>query len=298
MLAHGPDSSTCTDLNERLPGNHDVSAKSGNSRHSGLEEGTSICVRKDGDKTTGSTKRKRGQPRKAPKTPRVTTAKSDNTTASKSSQLTTDGSHPDQLVSMKKGSSSSKTKKDKTPSVTPRRTSTRVRTPRQNLYIYEDTKKSESLPSTSRRRGLKRKVSYGDESEEESEDDASNKRTSKTPNKRGRKPNRTSSKNNGESLQDSSNVNLSKTHEKKRGRKRKNVVQDSAVNNGINDDKEKDGEDGDVKEDEDENGACVSIDGDDDDNDDNDYNGNDEELDSRRKPTKTKRKPIKKEGKI
>lgn len=113
--------------------------------------------------------------------------------------------------------------------VTPKRTSTRVRTPRKDIYVYNDAE-------------------IEVESEDENETSASSK---SIPKKRGRKPKNVSAENvNGDSVESST---CGKTPEKKRGRKRK---RETVVIDDENDDVKKDnaendvdGEDDDVEDD-------------------------------------------------
>ena len=128
----------------------------------------------------GSSKRKRGRPRKADFKGFVNEV----------SSLTTPC--PDQLSEI--SSSSRVNANDKIPSsdITPaRRTSSRVRTPRKIFYIDVDKSKDDNLQSSSRKRGRKRKSVTGVNSDEDDETDVSKKLEYKTPKKRGRKPNRT-----------------------------------------------------------------------------------------------------------
>ena len=128
----------------------------------------------------GSSKRKRGRPRKAGIESTV------NEVSSMASPC------PDQLSEI--SSSSRVNANDKIPSsdITPaRRTSSRVRTPRKIFYIDVDKSKDDNLQSSSRKRGRKRKSVTEVNSDEDDETDVSKKLEYKTPKKRGRKPKRT-----------------------------------------------------------------------------------------------------------
>ena len=128
----------------------------------------------------GSSKRKRGRPRKAEFESTV------NEVSSMASPC------PDQLSKI--SSSSRVNANDKIPSsdITPgRRTSSRVRTPRKIFYIDVDKSKDDNLQSSSRKRGRKRKSVTEVNSDEDDETDVSKKLEYKTPKKRGRKPKRT-----------------------------------------------------------------------------------------------------------
>ena len=147
-----------------------------------------------------------------------------------------------------------------------RRTSTRVRTPRKNIFVYDDTAEMEK-----EHKGLKRK--------RDSETIASNKNN---PKKRGR-PRKNDSAGNviGDSVGDSSYI---KTSGKKRGRKRK--IDIGNVNDDNVDD-ENDVEKNNVESDVDD------VDDDNDDNDDDDIeddDDNDDEWKDSRKPSATKKK--------
>ena len=128
----------------------------------------------------GSSKRKRGRPRKAEFESTV------NEVSSMARPC------PDQLSKI--SSSSRVNANDKIPSsdITPgRRTSSRVRTPRKIFYIDVDKSKDDNLQSSSRKRGRKRKSVTEVNSDEDDETDVSKKLEYKTPKKRGRKPKRT-----------------------------------------------------------------------------------------------------------
>ena len=128
----------------------------------------------------GSSKRKRGRPRKAGIESTV------NEVSSMASPC------PDQLSEI--SSSSRVNANDKIPSsdITPgRRTSSRVRTPRKIFYIDMDKSKDDNLQSSSRKRGRKRKSVTEVNSDEDDETDVAKKLEYKTPKKRGRKPKRT-----------------------------------------------------------------------------------------------------------
>ena len=128
----------------------------------------------------GSSKRKRGRPRKAGIESTV------NEVSSMASPC------PDQLSEI--SSSSRVNANDKIPSSdikTARRTSSRVRTPRKIFYVDVDKSKDDNLQSSSRKRGRKRKSVTEVNSDEDDETDVSKKLEYKTPKKRGRKPKRT-----------------------------------------------------------------------------------------------------------
>ena len=128
----------------------------------------------------GSSKRKRGRPRKAEFESIV------NEVSSLASPC------PDQLSEI--SSSSLVNANDKIPSsdITPaRRTSSRVRTPRKIFYIDVDKSTDDNLQSSSRKRGRKRKSVTEVNSDEDDETDVAKKLEYKTPKKRGRKPKRT-----------------------------------------------------------------------------------------------------------
>ena len=128
----------------------------------------------------GSSKRKRGRPRKAGIESTV------NEVSSMASPC------PDQLSEI--SSSSRVNANEKIPSsdiTTARRTSSRVRTPRKIFYIDVDKSKDDNLQSSSRKRGRKRKSVTEVNSDEDDETDISKKLEYKTPKKRGRKPKRT-----------------------------------------------------------------------------------------------------------
>ena len=144
-----------------------------------VPEANSLCSENHAT-FVGSSKRKRGRPRKAEFESIV------NEVSSMASPC------PDQLSEI---SSSSRVKaNDKIPSsdITPgRRTSSRVRTPRKIFYIDVDKSKDDNLQSSSRKRGRKRKSVTEVNSDEDDETDVSKKLEYKTPKKRGRKPKRT-----------------------------------------------------------------------------------------------------------
>ena len=128
----------------------------------------------------GSSKRKRGRPRKS----------EFESIVSEVSSLPSPC--PDQLSEI--SSSSRVNASDKIPSsdITPaRRTSSRVRTPRKVFYIDVEKSKDDNLQSSSRKRGRKRKSVTEVNSDEDDETDVSKKLEYKTPKKRGRKPKRT-----------------------------------------------------------------------------------------------------------
>ena len=128
----------------------------------------------------GSSKRKRGRPRKS----------EFESIVSEVSSLPSPC--PDQLSEI--SSSSRVNASDKIPSsdITPaRRTSSRVRTPRKIFYVDVDKSKDDNLQSSSRKRGRKRKSVTEVNSDEDDETDISKKLEYKTPKKRGRKPKRT-----------------------------------------------------------------------------------------------------------
>ena len=128
----------------------------------------------------GSSKRKRGRPRKAEFESIV------NEVSSLASPC------PDQLSEI--SSSSRVNANDKIPSsdITPaRRTSSRVRTPRKIFYVDVDKSKDDNLQSSSRKRGRKRKSVTEVNSDEDGETDVAKTLEYKTPKKRGRKPKRT-----------------------------------------------------------------------------------------------------------
>ena len=238
-------------LNESLPSD---------SRYSSLEGTSSICDETDSSKLTGSTKRKRGRPRKTPENAIDNTGNADTDSASRSSRLAVDVSCTSQTVTL------SQTVETAADAATSRRTSTRVRTPRINFY--EETVENE------RQKKLKRKA-YNDE--ESDEGSVSNKNAHKAPKKRGRKPKRTTAENKG----------------KKRGRKSKTVAEETVVISG-SDNEENDEEECVVEEeneesDHDENGDNSN---DDDDDDSSADGGNDDgdEWKGTRKPGKKGRK--------
>ena len=144
-----------------------------------VPEANSLCSENHA-RFVGSSKRKRGRPRKAEFESIV------NEVSSLASPC------PDQLSEI--SSSSRVNANDKIPSsdITPgRRTSSRVRTPRKIFYIDVDKSKDDNLQSSSRKRGRKRKSVTEVNSDEDDETDVSKKLEYKTPKKRGRKPKRT-----------------------------------------------------------------------------------------------------------
>ena len=144
-----------------------------------VPEANSLCSENHA-RFVGSSKRKRGRPRKADFESTV------NEVSSLASPC------PDQLSEI--SSSSRVNGNDKIPSrdITPaRRTSSRVRTPRKIFYIDVDKSKDDNLQSSSRKRGRKRKSVTEVSSDEDDETDVSKKLEYKTPKKRGRKPKRT-----------------------------------------------------------------------------------------------------------
>lgn len=144
-----------------------------------VPEANSLCSENHA-RFVGSSKRKRGRPRKAGIESTV------NEVSSMASPC------PDQLSEI--SSSSRVNANDKIPSsdITPaRRTSSRVRTPRKIFYVDVDKSKDDNLQSSSRKRGRKRKSVTEVNSDEDDETDVSKKLEYKTPKKRGRKPKRT-----------------------------------------------------------------------------------------------------------
>ena len=144
-----------------------------------VPEANSLCSENHA-RFVGSSKRKRGRPRKA----------EFESTVNEVSSL--DSPRPDQLSEI--SSSSRVNANDKIPSsdITPaRRTSSRVRTPRKIFYVDVDKSKDDNLQSSSRKRGRKRKSVTEVNSDEDDETDVSKKLEYKTPKKRGRKPKRT-----------------------------------------------------------------------------------------------------------
>ena len=144
-----------------------------------VPEANSLCSENHA-RFVGSSKRKRGRPRKAGIESTV------NEVSSMASPC------PDQLSEI--SSSSRVNTNDKIPSsdITPaRRTSSRVRTPRKIFYIDVDKSKDDNLQSSSRKRGRKRKSVTEVNSDEDDETDVAKKLEYKTPKKRGRKPKRT-----------------------------------------------------------------------------------------------------------
>ena len=144
-----------------------------------VSDANSLCSENHA-RFVGSSKRKRGRPRKAGIESTV------NEVSSMASPC------PDQLSEI--SSSSRVNANDKIPSsdITPaRRTSSRVRTPRKIFYVDVDKSKDDNLQSSSRKRGRKRKSVTEVNSDEDDETDVSKKLEYKTPKKRGRKPKRT-----------------------------------------------------------------------------------------------------------
>ena len=286
-------SKTHNEFNETVQSALEKGNKSGD-----LElEDSSAVHDENGSKTTGAAKRKRGRPRKA------RDRESSDNTASETSHLhvTFNSYLPDQLGEMS-SSSQAKTKNDlkkTSPScVTARRTSTRVRTPRKNFYIDVDTAKNESLHSSSKQRGIKRKGSKGNKSGGENETDPSKK---KTPKKRGRKPKKTDSKNdNNVSIQDCDyDMNVSETIGEKSRRGNRDV--DDNVHDLIKIDNDVDNSN--VQEENEDSyyhgGHDDSDDHDDDggDNDDSDDDDDDDEIDKSCTPKRrTRKKQVEKKG--
>ena len=144
-----------------------------------VPEANSLCSENHA-RFVGSSKRKRGRPRKA---------EFESVVSEVSSMASP---CPDQLSEI--SSSSRVNANDKIPSsdITPaRRTSSRVRTPRKIFYVDVDKSKDDNLQSSSRKRGRKRKSVTEVNSDEDDETDISKKLEYKTPKKRGRKPKRT-----------------------------------------------------------------------------------------------------------
>ena len=144
-----------------------------------VSDANSLCSENHA-RFVGSSKRKRGRPRKAGIESTV------NEVSSMASPC------PDQLSEI--SSSSRVNANDKIPSsdITPaRRTSSRVRTPRKIFYVDVDKSKDDNSQSSSRKRGRKRKSVTEVNSDEDDETDVSKKLEYKTPKKRGRKPKRT-----------------------------------------------------------------------------------------------------------
>lgn len=188
----------------------------------------------------------------------------------------------------------------------PRRTSTRVRTPRKDIHVYEDEDETEKKRE---RKGSKRKQSENDAG-------ASNKNA---PKKRGRKPKSASAENViDDSVKDS---NCIKTPGKKGGKKRKcdtAIGNADAVVNDLDKGRGKDGhrdangdndnvddENDDVCEDNAENDIDnedgdneIDEDDDDDDDDDKDDNDDDDEWSDSPKSSSKKKtsQPVKKAG--
>ena len=154
----------------------------------------------------GSSKRKRGRPRK----------EDFKSFINEVSSLAT--ACPDQLSEI--SSSSRVNANDKIPSsdITPaRRTSSRVRTPRKIFYIDVDKSKDDNLQSSSRKRGRKRKSVTGVNSDEDDETDVSTKLEYKTPKKRGRKPKRTNiTSGDVDSVRERNDENVSNNGEKEK----------------------------------------------------------------------------------
>ena len=144
-----------------------------------VSDANSLCSENHA-RFVGSSKRKRGRPRKA----------DFESTVSEVSSMASPC--PDQLSEI--SSSSRVNANDKIPSsdIAPaRRTSSRVRTPRKIFYIDVDKSKEDNLQSSSRKRGRKRKSVTGENSDEDDETDVAKKLEYETPKKRGRKPKRT-----------------------------------------------------------------------------------------------------------
>lgn len=144
-----------------------------------VPEANSLCSENHA-RFVGSSKRKRGRPRKA----------GIESTVNEVSSLASPC--PDQLSEI--SPSSRVNANEKIPSsdiTTARRTSSRVRTPRKIFYIDVDKSKDDNLQSSSRKRGRKRKSATEVNSDEDDETDVAKKLEYKTPKKRGRKPKRT-----------------------------------------------------------------------------------------------------------
>ena len=144
-----------------------------------VSDANSLCSENHA-RFVGSSKRKRGRPRKADFESSV-----NEVSSSMASPC------PDQLSEI--SSSSRVNANDKIPSsdITPaRRTSSRVRTPRKIFYIDVDKSKDDNLQSSSRKTGRKRKSVTEVNSDEDDETDVAKKLEYKTPKKRGRKPKR------------------------------------------------------------------------------------------------------------
>ena len=161
----------------------------------------------------GSSKRKRGRPRKAGIESTV------NEVSSMASPC------PDQLSEI--SSSSRVNANDKIPSsdITPaRRTSSRVRTPRKIFYIDVDKSKDDNLQSSSRKRGRKRKSVTEVNSDEDDETDVAKKLEYKTPKKRGRKPKRTNITNEDvDSVRECNNESVSNDNGKEKVEEKRSV---------------------------------------------------------------------------
>ena len=143
-----------------------------------VSEANSLCGENHA-RFVGSSKRKRGRPRKA----------EFESIVSEVSSLPSPC--PDQLSEI--SSTSRVNASDKIPpsDITPaRRTSSRVRTPRKIFYIDVDKSKDDNLQSSSRKRGRKRKSMTEVNSDEDDETDVAKKLEYKTP-KKERKPKRT-----------------------------------------------------------------------------------------------------------
>jgi len=139
-----------------------------------VSDANSLCSENHA-RFVGSSKRKRGRPRKAEFESTVNASPC-----------------PDQLTEI--SSSSRVNANDKIPSsdiTAARRTSSRVRTPRKIFYLDVDKSKDDNLQSSSRKRGRKRKSVTEVNSDEDDETDVAKKLEYKTPKKRGRKPKRT-----------------------------------------------------------------------------------------------------------
>ena len=192
----------------------------------------------------GSSKRKRGRPRKAEFESIV------NEVSSMASPC------PDQLSEI--SSSSRVNANDKIPSsdITARRTSSRVRTPRKIFYIDVDKSKDDNLQSSSRKRGRKRKSATEVNSDEDDETDVSKKLEYKTPKKRGRKPKRTNvTSEDVDSVRECNDENVSNNNGKERVEEKRSV--------GCNDQVVIKVEDEQQENEESSRGVCENITGDD-----------------------------------
>ena len=144
-----------------------------------VPEANSLCS-ENHVRFVGSSKRKRGRPRKADFESNV----------SEVSPLASPC--PDQLSETSSSSRVNANEKIPSSDITPaRRTSSRVRTPRKIFYVDVDKSKDDNLQSSSRKRGRKRKSATEVNSDEDDETDVAKKLEYKTPKKRGRKPKRT-----------------------------------------------------------------------------------------------------------